>query len=106
MTIPTVSIIDHVSAALSRASLKHEVIASNIANRDTQGYQRLQVRFDAAMERASVVPVPANPDGEAQVSLEQDLVALSSNSAQYAALARVLSRYFSILGSITNYSRG
>ena len=82
------------------------MIASNIANRDTEGYQRLQVRFDAALERADVVPVPAAPNGDAQVSLEQDLVALSSNSAQYQALARVLSRYFSIVSAITNYSRG
>jgi flagellar basal body rod protein FlgB len=101
-----VSPIDQVSAALSLASLRHEVIASNIANRDAEGYQRQQVRFDAAMERADVVAEPADPSGDAQVSLEQDLVALSSNSAQYAALARVLSRYFSILNAITNYGRG
>ena len=106
MSIPAVSIVDQVSAALSRASLQHEVIASNIANRDTEGYQRLQLRFDAAMERASVVAEPPGTDDQAPVSLEQDLVALSSNSARYGALARVLSRYFSIAGAITNYNRG
>jgi len=106
MTIPTVSVVDQVSAALSRASLRHEVIASNIANRDSQGYQRLQVRFDAALSRASVVPERPPGDDAAPVSLEQDMVALSANSAQYAALARVLSRYFSIVSAITNYNRG
>jgi flagellar basal-body rod protein FlgB len=105
MTSP-VSVVDQVSAALSRASLQHEVIASNIANRDAQGYQRLQVRFDAAMDRASVVPEQASTHDDAPVSLEQDMVALSSNVAQYEALARVLSRYFSIASAITNYSRG
>ena len=106
MTIPAVSVVDQLSSALSLASLKHQVIASNIANRDTQGYQRLQVNFDAAMERADVVAEPAGTNDAAPVSLEQDLVALSSNAAQYESLARVLSRYFSIVGAITNYSRG
>ena len=105
MTSP-LSVVDQVSAALSRASLQHEVIASNIANRDTEGYQRLQLRFDAALERASVVAEPANAQADAPVSLEQDLVALSSNSARYEALARVLNRYFSIVSAITNYNRG
>src|SRR5262245_26836323 len=72
MTVPTVSVVDQVSAALSLASLKHEVIASNIANRDTQGYRRLQVSFDAAMERARIEPAAADPT-DPQVSLEQDL---------------------------------
>ncbi len=98
------SVIDQISASLSRAGLQHEVIASNIANRDTEGYQRLKVRFDAAMERAGEVTVDADSAGT-DVSLEQDLVALSSSSAQYAALARVLNRYFAIIGSITSYSR-
>jgi flagellar basal-body rod protein FlgB len=106
MTVPDVSVVDQVSAALSLASLKHQVIASNIANRDTQGYRRLQVSFDAAMEQADVVAEPASANDVAPVSLEQDLVAMSSNAAQYASLARVLSRYFSILSAITNYSRG
>jgi flagellar basal-body rod protein FlgB len=105
MSITGVSAIDQVSSALSLASLRHEVIASNIANRDAEGYQRMQVRFDATMQRADVVPEPADAV-DSQVSIEQDAVALSTNSAQYAALARVLSRYFSILNAITNYSRG
>ncbi len=105
MTTP-VSVVDQVSAALSRASLQHEVIASNIANRDTEGYHRLQLRFDAALEQASVVAEPASVQSDSPVSLEQDLVALSSNSARYEALARVLNRYFAIVSAITNYNRG
>lgn len=104
MTAP-VSVVEQVSAALSVASLRQQVIASNIANRDTQGYQRLQLRFDAALERAGVVASAPGASAE-PVSLEQDLVALSTNSAHYAALARVLSRYFSILGVMTSNSRG
>jgi flagellar basal body rod protein FlgB len=105
MPTPIPSIVDNMSTALSIASLQHQVIASNIANRDTQGYQRLQLRFAQAMGEASAVAVTADAP-EVPVSLEQDLVALSANSAHYAALARVLTRYLSIIGSITNYSRG
>lgn len=104
MTIPAVSVIDQVSTALSRMNLQHQVIVSNIANRDTQGYQRLQVRFDAAMARAAVARAPADPNGDSPASLEQDLVALSSNAGQYTALTHVLNRYFSIISAITNYN--
>jgi flagellar basal body rod protein FlgB len=104
MSVSAVSVIDQVSASMSVRSLQHQVIASNIANRETQGYQRLRLTFDGALEDASTARVA--PDASpADVSLEQDLVSMSSNSAQYQALARVLSRYFSIIAAISQ-SRG
>jgi flagellar basal body rod protein FlgB len=103
MSVLASSVVDQVSAALSVANLKHEVIASNIANRDTEGYRRLAVSFDQAMHRANVVAL--DPQAE-PVSMEQDLVALSSNAGNYVALARVLNRYFAIVGDITAYNRG
>lgn len=105
MAIFAPSVVDQVSAALSARSLLHEAIASNIANRDAQGYQRLQVRFDAAMAQGRAPTVQAERTRE-PVSLEQDLVALSANAAQYQALARTLSRYFSIINAITAANRG
>lgn len=90
---------------MSVQSLRHEVIVSNIANRDAVGYQRLKVAFDRSFEaagRATVVPEASNTP----VSMEDDLVALSSNSMQYQALARVLNRYFVVLATITNPNRG
>ncbi|HKU13561.1 MAG TPA: flagellar basal body protein [Steroidobacteraceae bacterium] len=105
MSVPAVSIVDQVSASMSLRSLQHQVIASNIANRDTQGYQRLRLTFDGALEQMSSAHVSADTT-RAPVSLEQDMVAMSSNSAQYQALARVLSRYFSIIATITGQGRG
>jgi flagellar basal-body rod protein FlgB len=99
------SIVDQVAAAMSVSSLKHQVIANNIANRDTQGYQRIKLQFDRALGQAG--PARIVPDtASAPVSMEQDLVSLSSNATRYEALARVLSRYFSIAAAITNPSRG
>jgi flagellar basal-body rod protein FlgB len=105
MTAPILPVVDQISAALSVSNLRHEVIASNIANRDSQGYQRLKVRFDQAMsggESATVV----NDYSAADVSLEQDLVALSSNTLRYESLARALRGYFALIATITSPNRG
>ena len=100
-----VSVIDQVAASLSVTTLRHEAIASNIANRDTQGYQRMQVRFSQALSDAGRAElVPENTAGP--VSLEQDLVALSSNSMRFEAMAKALGHYFSILAVISNPNRG
>jgi flagellar basal body rod protein FlgB len=99
------SIVDQVSAAMSVSSLKHQVIANNIANRDTRGYQRIKLEFDRALGQAGPARMVADTSN-APVSMEQDLVSLSSNATRYAALARVLSRYFSIASAITNSGRG
>lgn len=105
MPATAVPLIDQIAAAMSTRNLRHEVIVSNIANRDTQGYQRLRLQFDRAMDQARRPTVAADTSG-ASVSLEQDLVALTSNSGKYQAMARVLSRYFSIIGVIAGNNRG
>lgn len=104
MPIVATSVIDQVSAALSARSLQHEAIASNIANREVPGYQRLKTSFDAVLERDGAV-TQAGRAAE-PVSLEQDIAALTANTSQYEALARTLSRYFAIVGVITNAGRG
>lgn len=98
-------VIDQIAASMSVRSLEHQVIASNIANRDTQSYQRLKVRFDQAMDRAGAARI-ATEDSGTPVSLEQDLVALSSSSMHYQALARSLSRYFAVIAAITRPNGG
>jgi flagellar basal body rod protein FlgB len=105
MSVPAVSVIDQVSASMSLRSLQHQVIASNIANRDTEGYQRLRLTFAGALDEVSSARV-ATDTAHGNVSIEQDMVSMSSNAAQYQALARVLSRYFSIIAAITSQSRG
>src|SRR6218665_2053018 len=101
--------IDQVSAALSVASLRHQVIASNIANRDTEGHQRMKVAFDRAWDAGDAAPLRAKvvPESAARMpSLEEDMVALSTNGLDYQALARALSRYLSIAQTIANGGRG
>ncbi len=77
------------------------MISSNISNRDAQGYQRMKVSFEQALgadPAARVVPDTEHPDA----SMEQDLIDLSTNAMQYEAMARVLTRYFSMIGSIAS----
>jgi len=100
MPPPLPSVIDRIADAMSVSSARHQVIASNIANRDTPGYQRLKLQFDGAMSRAGA------DSSSAAGSIEQDLVALSSNGLWYQSLARSLNRYFSILNAITSQGRG
>ena len=98
-------VIDQIGAALSVSSLRHEAIASNIANRDSEGYRRLHVRFTGALDAAGDVRLAPEAAPGTPPSLEQDLVALSSNALRYEALTRSLSRYFSILAVIANPNR-
>jgi flagellar basal body rod protein FlgB len=111
MPINNTTPVDAVASALSVAGLRHQVIASNIANREAAGYQRLAVRFSQALGSAGEPRVePENTvaiDGRraAAASLEEDMVALSSNAMSYQALARALAKYFSIAETIASGGR-
>lgn len=111
-TSPT-SLIDRVAASLSVATLRHQAIASNIANRDTPEYQRLKLGFDRALGGVSSSDSGSSPraalvaeNADIKPSLEDDMVSLSANTMNYQVLTRALSRYFALLGAITNSNRG
>jgi len=106
MPITALSVVDQLSASMSHSSLRNELIASNIANRDTPGYRRLQLQFDRALDQAGVVASIVVDTSGHSASLEDDLTALSTNTMKYQAMARVLSRYFSIVNTISNPNRG
>lgn len=112
-------LVEQISSSLTAASLQNQVSASNIANRDSAGYQRLKVAFDQALSSAGGLPaagvaglppvaVPRIvPDDSARaVSLEEDLLTLSKNTMNYQALAKALGRYFSIAGAIASGGKG
>jgi len=105
MSSPDTSVIQQISAAMSVCNLQHQVNVANIANRDSQGYQRMRLQFDAAMGRAGTARLVTDNVTTAP-SLEQDLVAMSTNLMHYQVMARSVSRYFSIIAAITNPNRG
>jgi len=95
---------------LDAASLRHEAIASNIANAETPGYKRLEVsasfvselrasvaRGDFAQVTASLKPVleedlhaqSVRPDGNT-VEIEKELLEMNRNSAEHEFLSQVV----------------
>jgi flagellar basal body rod protein FlgB len=105
MSSPVASVVEQISAAMSVCNLQHQVNVANIANRDTQGYQRLKLQFDHAMDHAAP-PRVVTDQSSAPVSLEQDLVSMSTNLMQYQTMARAVGRYFSLATAIANPNRG
>ena len=100
-----VSVVQQISAAMSVCNLQHQVTVTNIANRDTQGFQRLKLHFDSAMEQVSA-PRIVTDRSQAPVPVEQDLVNMSTNLMHYQVMARSLGRYFTLIAAITNPNRG
>jgi flagellar basal body rod protein FlgB len=107
MPISTTTV-EQVSAALSTASMKHQVIASNIANREALGYQRLAVQFAQVLQgdRAAPTVVAEPSSASAAASVESDMVALSANAMNYQVLAKLLGRYLAIEQAVANGGRG
>jgi flagellar basal-body rod protein FlgB len=115
------STIGVVALALDAASLRHQAIASNIANAETPGYRPLKVSFEEQLSAAraavrqdgsvdadalkSLRPVlesePLSAPGEAGsvVALDQQVAKLSENAVQYQALLRALNKQFSIIAT-------
>lgn len=108
-----------VGLALDAAVLRHQVIASNIANVNTLGYVPKRLTFldhmselQAAVEMESlpftntdsksslmVSPVLDSKGLPAKVELDMEVAAMAQNSVHYQSLVRALSRHYAILGS-------
>ena len=104
------------SLALDAATLRHQVIATNIANAGTTGFVPRRASFEAHLS-ASAMPGPtAHPaaapelqvriepavqaDGQAGgVHLDSEVAAMAENSLHYQALVRALNRHLGILAS-------
>ncbi|WP_395688936.1 flagellar basal body rod protein FlgB [Caenimonas koreensis] len=103
--------------ALDAAALRHQAIASNIANHATEGYATQQVDFASQMEQARrsldskgyidafslagvrVETTPALDSNGAplKVHLDAQMADMAGNAVQYQALTRALSRHLSLL---------
>lgn len=98
---------------LDVAGLRQRVVAGNMANANTPGFKRMEVRFEDALAEAiqsgrsgaaveaEVVEdteSPAGPDGN-NVALESELVDLNKNTLLYQTLAQVATTKASLLRS-------
>ena len=95
------------SRALDAATLRQTVHAANIANKDTEGYRRLEVVFSAEIQRlnaegpaldtnqalqwAEEEPVIVE-SAESKVRLDQEMAQMAENSVRYQALLGAIER--------------
>ncbi len=104
--------IDILHSALNGLMSRQSVIAANIANASTPGYQASQVDFETALRQAldagSAPPVdPAvvsptnatpNQDGN-NVNLEADTLSLADTELRYQAMVDAVNGQFQILNT-------
>jgi flagellar basal body rod protein FlgB len=90
--------VDHLGDVLAFERRRHAVLAGNIANVDTPGYQSLDLDATTVGGPARVVadPGPMGADGNA-VSLERELAKIDANRVRYAANAELASRRLALL---------
>ena len=112
--------------ALDAATLRHQAIASNIANANSVNYRPLKVNFEqqlgfarAALAQgqsgltsadiAGIRPVleqeparSAGPTSSSAVMLDMEMVKLSQNTIQYQALLKGMSQRGSIISLAVN----
>lgn len=111
-----------VSLALDAAALRQQVISANIANASAPGYIPQKVRFEEYLEgakatlqargrldaaalqsfRVDVVPVVDQAGMAGAVKLDMEMADMARNAVHFQALARGLSRHFSILQMAAN----
>jgi flagellar basal-body rod protein FlgB len=95
--------------AMTAASLRHRVVANNLANVNTPGYRALEVRFEDELSKhldrpEGVVPavvesdLPERADGNT-VDLDRELGAMNKNSLLYQAASQVLATRIAALRS-------
>lgn len=103
---PTGFGIDSLSQLLSAASLRHRVIAQNVANVNTPGYRRLEVTFGGELARASgtagpkvvYADAPARVDGNT-VDIDREMNDLTKNALLYQAAAQIVTSRIASLRS-------
>ena len=99
-----------VQRALDAGALRHQAIAQNIANASVPGARPVHVQFESLLGQiradlaagrplqASDIPSPQlQNDATATIALDEQMAALSSNSLQYQALLKAVSRELGIL---------
>jgi flagellar basal-body rod protein FlgB len=104
--------------AMDGAALRHQALASNIANAQTPGYAPLKVSFEselgrararlAAGENAATVLADAAPEmsegdtGAGALPVDMQVAELAQNVVQYQALLKGWSKRMAILSAAIN----
>ncbi|MCK5225710.1 MAG: flagellar basal body rod protein FlgB [Planctomycetes bacterium] len=105
------SIIDFLEAGLKAENMRQTAISSNIANLETPGYRRVDVKFDELLKKALNSPgdvdineikpeihnpklTPLNSNGN-DVNLEAEVGEMVKNSLRYKTYIRLINKKYS-----------
>jgi flagellar basal-body rod protein FlgB len=111
------------SRALDVASLRQAVHTANIANADVDGYRRLEVAADTALNSAAMdvsgidpAAIAADPQSIAMprvviaadqtVKLDQEMALMAKDAVRYQALLGAVDRTIGLLRSAINEGKG
>ncbi len=114
----SVDIVSLLEAGIRAEGLRQNTIASNVANLETPGYRRLDVKFEDLLAKAlassgpvdldSIEPeiykpgnTPVKANGN-DVSMEAEVGEMVKNSLRQAAYVRLLRKKFSQIGTAVN----
>ena len=111
----TENIFDFISAGINAENLRQKAIANNIANHETEGYKRLDIKFEEVLAKSleedgsvdindidsllctpNETPIKENGNN---VSMEHEVGQLIENSAKYRAYIRILNKKFQQIAS-------
>lgn len=98
-TTPTMALLEH---AIDVSAMRQSVHAANIANANVEGYSRLDVTFDAALEQAGLQTINT-PSSSGALPLETAAVVSTRDAVkldeEMAAMAKNALRYQMLLGA-------
>ncbi|MHC4109925.1 MAG: flagellar basal body rod protein FlgB [Planctomycetota bacterium] len=106
----TSGVVDFLEAGIRAESLRQKAIANNIANLETPGYRRIDVKFDellakaldstGAVDLSEVKPQIHQPlqtsvnSNDNDVSLESEVGQMVKNTLRYKAYIRLLNKKY------------
>lgn len=111
--------IQELTRYLDITGLREKLVAGNIANIDTPGYQTLDINFHQALERAALTqgetPLPPRivqvqgliqrPDGN-NVSLDRESIVLAGVQLEYRTAIALLRQEFNRINMAINGNNG
>jgi flagellar basal-body rod protein FlgB len=109
----TEPIVAELSRALDLVELRHAVLANNIANASTEGYQRMEVVANQLVSAPDLegggIDLPVGevvPSANATVRLDQEMAQMSQNAVRFQQLIGAFERTTGLLRMAIHEGRG
>lgn len=94
--MPAIQQVAALKHALDAAALRHRLLAGNLANLHTPGFERRDLDFEKALHELSTDPKEALTQGGAP-SLEKEMGGLMNTDSFYAVCSKALSMRYQMM---------